>query len=350
VCLANTPFSFYFELKMKDLFEFLVCIAVFSLVWVNGNVHAQDGAAQIPRDTTYTVASTYQKLVKQYPFIRPVQPQSFEDVRQVNDVVYLTIPDTPFGKRDLHADIFMPADKSKRFPGILMVHGGGWRSGDKSLNTPIAQHLAKNGFIVVSVEYRLSLEAKYPAAVLDLKNAICWMHTHAAEYAIDTTRIAVAGYSAGGQLASLLGVTQQNKIFEDGSRKTGLPCRIHAVVDMDGLLDFTDPESLAMKRTENSADVFWLQGFYENIPNRWKEASALTWVNRDSPPFLFINSSQTRFHAGCAALVDRLNQYGIYNEVHALEGAPHSYWLFHPWFDPTTKYIVDFLNTVLIKK
>jgi hypothetical protein len=115
---------------------------------------------------------------------------------------------------------------------------------------------------------------------------------------------------------------------------------------MDGLLDFTNAESLAVARTDYSADVFWLGGFYQQIPDRWKEASALSWVNPETPPFLFINSSQSRFHAGCADMVNRLNQYGIYNEVYKLEDAPHSYWLFDPWFDPTVSYIETFLNKV----
>jgi len=101
-----------------------------------------------------------------------------------------------------------------------------------------------------------------------------------------------------------------------------------------------------LKRTEKSADVFWLEGFYEQNADRWKEASALTWVNKNSPPFLFINSSQLRFHAGCNDMVAKLTEYGIYTEVHKLEDAPHSYWLFHPWFEPTTAYIETFLKKV----
>ncbi|HET9053532.1 MAG TPA: alpha/beta hydrolase, partial [Cyclobacteriaceae bacterium] len=119
-----------------------------------------------------------------------------------------------------------------------------------------------------------------------------------------------------------------------------------AVVDMDGLLDFTDAETLAVKRTENSADVFWLEGSYETIPERWKEASAITWVSVNDPPFLFINSSQTRFHAGCARMAAQLKNHNIYTEVKTLEGAPHSYWLFHPWFEPTVQHITGFLNHV----
>jgi acetyl esterase/lipase len=318
------------------------------LIWlclgIAGNVDQVN--AQIPLDTTYTVASTYRKLIKDYPHIKAVYLEKTSAVKVKSDIVYLTLQETPFGKRDLHADIFIPSGDKKIFPAIMLIHGGGWRSGNKSMNTPMAQALAERGFVVVSVEYRLSLEAKYPAAIQDVTSALKWMRIHADAYRIDTTRIAIAGASAGGQLASLIGVTEGIKKFENQTDGLHASRKVHAVIDMDGLLDFTNPESLAVKRTENSADVFWFEGFHHQIPERWKEASALTWVNKNSPPFLFINSSQTRFHAGCADLVKRLNEHGIYNEVHKLEGAPHSYWLFDPWFDPTVDYLVSFLNKV----
>lgn len=328
---------------MTGVLQLCGCVILLAMC---SNVGVAQHRAAIPVDTTYTVASTYRKLVKEYPDIKPVTFQPGAGTERF-DVVYLTIPETPFGKRELHADIFTPFDqKNKKYPAVLLIHGGGWRAGNKSLNTPMARALANRGFVVISAEYRLSLEAKYPAAIHDLNSLLKWMRAHANEYSIDTTRIAIAGSSAGGQLASLIGVTPGIRKFENENDGLSASRKVHAVVDMDGLLDFTNVESLAVKRTENSADVFWLQGTYQQLPKRWKEASALTWVNRNAPPFLFINSSQTRFHAGCANMVSRLNSFGIYNEVHKLEDAPHSYWLFEPWFEPTVNYMTSFLNKV----
>lgn len=304
------------------------------------------GTIQIPLDTTYTVWSTYKKLIRQYPDIKPVKEFTLKNVTEWQDVVYTTLPDTPFGTRALHADIFAPTNMSKKFPAIIMIHGGGWRSGNKSMNTPMAQRLAANGFVVISVEYRLSLEAKYPAAVHDIKAAIRWARENAATYQIDDRYIAVAGASAGGQLAALVGTTNGEQKFEGTEGIQKFSSEVQAVIDMDGLLDFTDRESLAVKRTENSADVFWLDGSYEAIPERWKEASAITWVSPNDPPFLFINSSQTRFHAGCAAMAEQLKKNNIYAEVKTLDGAPHSYWLFDPWFESTVQHITSFLNNV----
>ncbi|HPM31171.1 MAG TPA: alpha/beta hydrolase [Chryseolinea sp.] len=329
--------------------KYLSCLVIFIIGCIgilNANAQVNNTSTSIPLDTTYTVWSTKKKLIRDYPYIKPVEPSSSNAIIQKENVVYLTLKDTPFGERDLHVDIFIPNKKKKYYPALVLVHGGGWRAGNKTLNTPMAQKLAENGFVVVSVEYRLSLEAKYPAAVHDIKAAIRWMREHASEYQIDTKHIAIGGSSAGGQLASLIGSTNRNSKFEGVLGNLNFSSEAQAVVDMDGLLDFTDEANLAVKRDEKSADVFWLEGFYADNVEKWKQASALYWVNKESPPFLFINSSQTRFHAGCQPMVDKLNEFEIYNEVHKLEGSPHSFWLFHPWFDPTVGYITDFLGKV----
>jgi acetyl esterase/lipase len=304
--------------------------------------------AEIPRDTTYTVWSTYNKLKKQYPNIKAVRSFRLPHVVQRNDITYATV-EYKSHPRDLKADLFYPKEAKQKLPGIILVHGGGWRSGDKSMNTPLAEQLASNGFVVISAEYQLSLEAKYPVAVYNLKAAVRWLRSKAQELNLDDKNIAIIGGSAGGQLATLIGATNGNPQFEGDHGNSGFSSEVQAVVDLDGLLDFTDPENLAVKRTAQSADVFWLEGHYDSIPDKWKAASALHNVTRKSPPYLFINSSQTRFHAGCKSMVANLNSLGIKSEVVALKDAPHSYWLFEPWFTPMTESIVDFLNQTLKK-
>ena len=110
------------------------------------------------------------------------------------------------------------------------------------------------------------------------------------------------------------------------------------------LLDFTAPENLAVKRNAQSADVFWLEGHYDSIPDKWRTASPLYQVTEKSPPFLFINSSQPRFHAGYKAMATQLGSMNIKYEIIELKDAPHSYWLFDPWFKPMTNNIISFLN------
>jgi len=298
---------------------------------------------EIPRDTTYTVWSTYQKVKKQYPQVTVVKPLALTNIVERFNVPYITV-ESGNGQRELKSDLFYPKQSKNKLPGVVLVHGGGWRSGDKSMNTPLAQQLALQGYFVMSVEYQLSLEAKYPAAVYNLKAAIRWLRSNAQDFQLNENYIAIIGGSAGGQLASLIGATNDNPKYEGNQGNTQFSSQVQAVVDLDGLLDFTDTESLAVKRTSQSADVFWLEGHYDSIPDKWRSASALYQVTKKSPPFLFINSSQTRFHAGCKAMVAKLKSFNIKSEVLELKDAPHSYWFFDPWFKPMTDSIVSFLN------
>src|SRR5688572_11846598 len=181
---------------------------VLCAVWVSS--HAQ---TEIPRDTTYTVWSTYQKLQKQYPQIVVVKPFQIANIVERYDVPYIAVGHSN-AQRELKADLFYPKKIKQKLPAVVLVHGGGWRSGDKSMNTPLAQQLARNGYFVMSVEYQLSLEARYPAAVYNLKAAIRWLRRNADELHLNENYIAIIGGSAGGQLASLIGATNDNPQYE----------------------------------------------------------------------------------------------------------------------------------------
>ena len=293
--------------------------------------------ATFPRDTSYTVASTYQKLKKQYPFIKPVQPQIPKGVLCKKDVVYRKL-----GERELHLDVFYPARKNKNgYPGVLLIHGGGWRSGDKTLEWPMAQQLAAQGYVAVTAEYRLSLEAPYPAAVHDLKAALRWMRAHAKEFKLDTTKIATYGTSAGAQLAALVGTTNGMAKLEGQGAYASHSSAVQAIVDVDGVLAFKHPES-----AEGAVAAQWLGGTSDQVPEIWAEASALTHVGKNTPPVLFIASSHPRFHAGKGDMIKVLEAEGIHYESYLLPDTPHSFWLFSPWFEPTLLYTVNFLNKV----
>jgi pectinesterase len=302
----------------------------------------------IPRDTTFTINTAYGKARKDFPYAIPVPDRLPPGLKEFRNVPYTTLQNTPFGKRDLHVDIFRPKT-TEVLPALIMVHGGGWSSGDKSMEVPMAQLIAPHGFVTVAVEYQLSLEAKYPAAVYNVKSAIRWLKAHAAEYGIDTTRIAISGTSAGGQLASLVGTTNGVAQFEGDMGNLKTSSSVHAIIDVDGVVSFLAPSSLNLKRKANSADIQWLGGTYLERPQVWKEASAGFWANEHTVPMLFINSGYSRFHPGQDELVGSLKEWGIYHEVHQFNVKLHPFWLFHPWADETANYMVQFLEKVFRK-
>ncbi len=296
--------------------------------------------AAISRDTSFTTYSAFIKERKSRPYIQIAEPKLPQGVRVDENVEFAKI-----GDRSLQMDVFYPAKKTKQgYPAVVLVFGGGWRSGDRSMSVPMAQQIAAKGYVAVAVDYRLSLEAQYPAAVYDVKAAIRYLRTHAFEYNLDKTKIAVHGVSAGGQLAALVGTTNGLKKFEGNEGNLKQSSNVQAIIDIDGVLAFKHPES-----AEGAVAAQWLGGTYEEKPEIWQEASALNHVDKNTPPILFINSSLPRFHAGRDDMIRKLDSLHIYSEVHTFPDTPHPFWLFHPWFEPTIKYTINFLDKVFKK-
>jgi len=302
----------------------------------------------IPVDTSFTSYQAWIKIKTEFPEAQIVNPQLPENVLAEEDVVYITLPDTPYGKRDLRLDLFRPK-KPGIYPALILVHGGGWRSGNKNMQIPLAQKIAAQGYVTASVEYRLSPEALYPAAVYDLKAAIRFLRANASKYNIDADRIAISGSSAGGQLAALVGMTSGVNKFDGNESDISISTKVQAIINMDGILDFTDPNESAKDNdpARRSVGACWFGATYKENPQKWIEASPLVYAGKNTPPILFVNSSLPRFHAGRDSLIKILDTFGIYTEVHTINNTPHPFWLFHPWFEPTVKYMVDFLDSTL---
>lgn len=305
-------------------------------------------ATTFEKDTTYTTHQTWQKLQKIHPEIKIIYSMQDKNLISKEDVLYKTISGENGEQRNLKLDIYRPAQKGK-YPALIMIHGGGWQSGNKSMERPMAQRIALQGFVSIPVEYRLSLEARYPAAIHDIKAAIRWIKDNSEKYDIDTTRIAIEGESAGGQLAMLVAMTNNVDKFEGDKAGSNSTSTVHAAIDVDGIVSFLMPGSLNIERKPDSPDAFWLGGTFAEKPLIWKDASPLFWVEKRSVPCLFIASSVPRFHAGRDEMIDLLNQNGIYSESHTISETPHSFWLFQPWFTPTMDNIVGFLNRVFEK-
>ncbi|MCK7589083.1 alpha/beta hydrolase [Subsaxibacter sp. CAU 1640] len=305
-----------------------------SLLMTSIDIHLYSQEKE-PEFKPYTIESTYQKLKKYHPFITPIEPLVSKDILANEDIVYKSIEDTL-----LKLDIYTPKDTLKSYPAVLLIHGGGWLTGSKENQRVMAQHLALNGFVAVTASYRLGLESPYPAAVHDLKDAIRWMRQNDKKYSIDSKKIAVLGASAGGQLATLIGITPNSEVF---GFDADVSDDVQAIVNVDGIVSFIHPEAAS----EGKMASIWLNGTRDENFENWKEASPLEYVNASSPPILFINSSQPRFHAGRDDMVALLNDFGIYNETFTIEDSPHSFWLVQPWFETTLNYTVKFLNKTL---
>ena len=325
--------------------QYVWCIGL--LVSVCGHVQAQStaGITGVP-DTSYSLQSAYRNTLKSFPQIVAVTDTVSRNIKQKQFTYCNTDGD------GLTIDAFWLRHKtSQKRTAVILIHGGGWRSGSPSLHHPLAQRLALMGYVCFTPQYRLSTHALYPAAVHDLKAAVSWVRANADRWNLDTNAIAVAGHSAGGELAAFLGTTNGMEKFENQVCRQAARSWVNAVVDIDGILAFIHPESGEgddSKRT--SAATYWFGYSKEQNPALWKDGSPLTHVSKSAPPVLFINSSVARMQAGQKDYIEKLKSYGIYWQVLNFPEAPHSFPLFQPWFHPMLAAIDSFLKQVFREK
>jgi pectinesterase len=326
---------------VKNCFLLILCFIIGSDV----NAQSYKGVTNKP-DTSYSNYSAFKHSLKGNPEISLVGNFDYKNIETKKNIVYCEL-----GKRSLSLDAFYPKDKSTGRTAFIMIHGGGWRSGNRAQHHPLAQTLASKGYVCFTPEYRLSTEALFPAGIYDVKAAIRWVKSNADKYGVDTAKIVIAGFSAGGELAAFMGTTGNMPLFEGTNCNTNYTSHVNAVVDIDGTLSFVHRESgEGNDSTSISAGTYWF-GYSkkQNYP-LWEIASPLTYVNAQTPPTLFLNSAVDRMHAGREDYIKVLNENGIYSEVHTFEKSPHSFPLFYPYFDPMVNYIDTFLKKVFDKK
>jgi acetyl esterase/lipase len=167
--------------------------------------------------------------------VRPWIPSGFHAIRDV--------PYVPNARRSQMLDVYLPDMATAPRPLMVWIHGGGWSSGDKS--APPGMGLLLRGYVVASINYRLSREAVFPAQIYDCKAAIRFLRSHAREFDIDPARIGVWGCSAGGQLASLLGATNGRPEYEGIEAAPRVSSNVQAVCDWFGPSDFLQWKELS---------------------------------------------------------------------------------------------------------
>ena len=313
----------------------------FYFVLISGKTQSTLGITG-KQDTGYTNYSAYTYSKKEFPQISIAQEIKGENVKEERSITYCQQ-----GERKLLLDAFYPKEKKGGGIAFIMVHGGGWRTGSRTQHYPLAQALAAKGYVCFTPEYRLSTEALFPAGVYDVKTAIRWVRANAGKYGIDTGKIVIGGFSAGGELAAFMATTGNMPLFEGAGCNAGTSSAANALVDIDGTLSFLHPESKEGDDTKSiSAGTYWFGYSKTEQPELWKAASPLNYVSGQTPPSLFINSSLPYMHAGREDYVKVLNEKGIYSEVHTFDNSPHSFPLFNPWFTPTVNYIDAFLQKV----
>lgn len=215
------------------------------------------------------------------------------------------------GGEKLRLDIYQRAQTfgARPRPAIVLIHGGGWTSFDKSTMKGMGYFLARSGFVAVSVDYRLLRgdENRWPAQLDDVQRAVRWLRANAAKYNIDADHIGAFGHSAGAQLAALLGMEDTRDNSDAALAKYS--SRVQAVVDVSGPSDFPtdrDPDGDAQL-----ANFFG--GDYSKVPEVWRDASPITHVAKSNAPFLIVHGTNDEMVpiAQAEELYDKMKAAGV---------------------------------------
>lgn len=215
---------------------------------------------------------------------------------------------TRVGSARLLADVFIPA-RPGTYPGVLFIHGGGWCTGTRAEMSLHARRLAESGYVTATIDYRLAPKFKFPAQQEDCLAAWKWLREFGPKFGLDPMRMGVFGYSAGGQLACMLGM---RTLPDDVPRPRvivagGAPCDFRSVPPDTNLLSY------------------WLGGSRSEVPARYRDASPLAFVSADDPPTFFFGGERDWLVPRCTA--ERTSRYlrrlGVHSEFHVCPGVGH---------------------------
>ncbi len=195
-------------------------------------------------------------------------------------------------------DIYLPPNAKNDLPLVVWIHGGAWMLNDKYADMGYMKNTVKafidSGYALASIDYRWSTSAVFPAQIQDCNQAIEFLYQHAAQYKIDKNRIAVIGFSAGGHLASLLALSNNNKVKEFYPAPTGIHFKIRVALDFYGPSDFSMLAKNPNAPVNNERDpVSLLLGAAPGErPDLARIASPVTYIDKNDPPFLIVQGEK----------------------------------------------------------
>lgn len=293
---------------MTIRWDLRLCLRAATIVAV---LHASAASSESRPAVTEPAIGTKPVLEDRYPERRIAFPGG---VTGLPDLTYSTVS----GFRPLTLDLYVPARPvSGGAPVIIYVHGGGWTSGHTRHsgafeNWPgVLASLAGRGYVVASLNYRLSGEAPSPAAEQDVKSAVRWLRTNASRFGIDKQHIGIWGGSAGGQLAALAGTSCGVQALEPPATNGKAPVEsdcVQGVVAWYGIFDFT-PLAKNVAAPAPVARYLDCEGS-ACTDDQIALASAVHYVDRSDPPFLLIHGAldktvavtqSEKFHAALQA-------------------------------------------------
>lgn len=231
-----------------------------------------------------------------------------------------------YGERTLQLDLYKPKKAAQALPAILCIHGGGWFKGDRGNMTNLAQALAARGFVTASLSYRLSGEAKFPAAIQDCKAAVRFLRANAEEYSIASEAIGVTGLSAGGHLAALLATSGGVKELEGDGGHAQHSSTVQACMAMGAQSDLENDRIRELSAAANNPLYRpFLGDSLANIPQTYALASPRHHLDKNDPPLAFMTGELDDPSTHAEETRRDLLRLGIPTGLTLLPQAPHAF-------------------------
>ena len=241
------------------------------------------------------------------------------DVVFERDIVY-----GQAGDEVLKLNLAMPAEAAPELPAVVLIHGGAWRAGDRSTFDELAFSLARAGFVAATVGYRFCPEHRFPAQLHDVQRAVRFLRANAPRYHIDRDRVGAMGFSAGAQLAMLLGTVDHADGLDESADLPRFSAKVAAVVAYFGPTDLELPATDATRPL--LADL--IGGPLDEQREAYRRASPVTYVSAGDAPMLLFQGTDDPLvpHVHATRMADALQQAGVHGRVELLVGAGHGDW------------------------
>lgn len=284
------------------------------------------------------------------------------EVGLISNVVYEQVPSRGYANVPMQMDILQPKTKEKK-PAILFVTGGGFINANKDNGIQLRMHLAENGYVVGSINYRVAPTAKFPEPLEDVKAAIRYLKANADRFGIDPARVGIVGGSAGGYLTAMAGTTSGTTTFDKGENLQ-VTSDVKAAVDLYGLSDLTQvgadfsEEVQAKHRSAGATEALWVNGSpvfggrdggIIADKQAAEAANPIHYISKTSAPMLLMHGTADTVVSPSQTdlLYQALQKSGIPSERYLVTGAAHGgkYWV----QEPVLKIITDFFDQYLKK-
>jgi acetyl esterase/lipase len=265
---------------------------------------------------------------------RPTRPSSAYTISRSDAIPFAQGKSGP-----LLSDLYIPKGTGS-YPAIVFIHGGDWIGGDRTQMTKIIEELASHGYVGMAIDYDLSPQVHFPVALFESKEAIRWLRAHAAAYHVDPRRIAVAGSSAGGELAALVALTNGDGRYEGDGGSRGFSSTVKAAIIYNAALDLT-----AFPENDESIGRY-LGSSCGAQKELCLQASPEAHIDANSPP-MYIghgNADKDVPYSQFTAFVASYKRMSRSITEFTADKGPHTYWAKAPWFQANADATLDFLK------